>query len=148
MTRRSKRVGSIAAACLLALILAVPLLAGGCGSRRPGEASYVVKQGGIEIGEQAVRFSGEEGEAVYGAKERRPFKVLDTTTYRKLTLSSDLKDIQEYYSSRRVPGAAYRTYLSRSGGSFTYLADELQTFDYQVLPPGKAPPPTKLTLHA
>lgn len=137
MTRRSQRVGSIATAYLFALLLAVPLLAGGCGSRRPGEASYVVKQGGIEIGEQTVRFSGEEGKAVYGATERRPFKVFDTTMYRKLAFSSDLKDLQEYYSSRRVPGAAYRTYLRRSGGSFTYLADELQTFDYQVFPPGK-----------
>lgn len=114
-----------AAVLLLAAALAAP---SGCGGGR--DTTYVVVQGGIEIGSQAVRVLERDTEAVYEGTERRPFKVYDTTVERELRLSEDLAEFRGYISNRRVPGADYRTSLSRTGEEYSFLEDQLQTFKY------------------
>ncbi len=111
-------------------ILAVPAF-GGCGSQgRPARVSYIVKQGGIAIGSQQVNYLKDPGAVTYSANEHRPFEISDTTTYRKLTVTSDLARLKGYYANTRVPGASYRTYISPTGDRYYFLDDQLQTFNY------------------
>ena len=119
-------------AFFLTVLLAVPAIAGGCEKGRPGEVSYIVKQGGragTVIGGQIVRWSKKNGMVEFESVERRPYEVYDTTVYRKLTVSPENKGFDGYYSNVRVPGASFRTYLSRQGRDYAYLADDLQTFN-------------------
>ena len=121
----------IAAFCLVVLLW-VPVIAGGCEDGRPGQVSYVVRQGGragTVIGGQTVRRSRKNGLVEFESVERRPYQVYDTTVYRKLTVPAEGKGIDGYYSNVRVPGASFRTYLSRRGRDYAYFADDLQTFD-------------------
>ena len=123
-------------AFLLTLLLVIPAIVGGCKEGRPGEVSYIVKQGGragTVIGGQTVRWGRQNGLVNFTSVERRPYEVYDTTTYRRLTVSADGKGFDGYYSNVRVPGASFRTYLSRKSGGYTYLANDLQTFDYVPL---------------
>lgn len=124
----------------MSLLTAALVPVAGCGGGRPGEISYEVKQGGkkgIVMGAQTVRYSEKGGHLEYGAVERRPYLAESTTTYRKLTLSPDRAKLEGYYSSRRVPGAAFRTYIDHSADLYSYLDDRLQTFDY--VPPFSSP---------
>ncbi len=123
----------LAAAFIIAALCAATVLSGGCGAGGRPEYSYVVEQGDLPIGSQTVRLPAEGGVPLYSSVERRPFKPADTATYRKLTLTAGLEELEGYYSSRRVPGAAYRTWISREGDKYSFLADDLQTFDDAVL---------------
>jgi pimeloyl-ACP methyl ester carboxylesterase len=121
----------IAAFCLVVLLW-VPVISGGCGEGRAAQVSYVVRQGGragTVIGGQTVKRSRKNGLVEFESVERRPFQVYDTTVYRKLTVLAEGKGIDEYYSNVRVPGASFRTYLSRRGRDYEYFADDLQTYD-------------------
>ncbi len=115
-------------ALLLTALCGLCLAPVSCG---PGtRISYRVEQGGKVIGSQVVTVSAERGSAVYASVERRPFIRFDTLTTRRLELSADLGRMQRYYSNRRVPGAAYRTYINHDGASYGFLENGLQTFIY------------------
>lgn len=118
------------ALCLLALLMALPAFTG-CGGGRPAQVSYVVRQDRIAIGKQSVRYEKKAGETTYSASERRPYAVYDTTTYRAVAVTADLRSLKSYYSNRRVPGASYRTYINRAGSDYYYLDDKLQVFGYE-----------------
>jgi pimeloyl-ACP methyl ester carboxylesterase len=118
---------------LLTALLAAPAVWSGCGQARPGRVTYVVKQGGrggTTIGSQEVLWRVKDGLSEFTSVERRPYRVYDTTVYRKLTVSAGGKGLQGYYSNVRVPGASYRTYLTSENDGYSYLADDLQTFNY------------------
>jgi pimeloyl-ACP methyl ester carboxylesterase len=122
-----------AAIYLFAVLVAALAFAAGCGGGRPGEVSYTVRQGGrngIVVGAQAVRYHQKGGRLEYGGVERRPYQVEPTTTYRRLTVSPDRSKLEGYWSSRRVPGAPFHTYINHPGDLYSYLDDRLQTFDY------------------
>lgn len=130
----------LAAAAVLVLVLALPLVGSGCNTGVVDINNYVVKQAGKTIGSQKVEIEELEESVVYTGTETRPFAAFDTTFERKLTATKDLKGMIGYDSTRKVPGAEYKTYIqaTQDNAGFTYLDNNLQTFGYvPVMPQGK-----------
>jgi pimeloyl-ACP methyl ester carboxylesterase len=131
MKEKARVTGRLPGSALaLFLLLSASAVLSGCGGPGPGEAVYTVEQGGITIGSQTVSVSGDESGYEYTGVERRPFQVYPASTSRKLKLSPDRSGLVAYYAKTGVPGASYRTYVSRAGNTYSFLADRLQTFDY------------------
>jgi pimeloyl-ACP methyl ester carboxylesterase len=128
------------AAAVLVLALAGGFIGSGCSSGVTDVNNYVVKQNGKAIGSQKVEIQELEDSVVYTGTETRPFAAFDTTFERRLSVTKDLKGMTGYNSTRVVPGASYGTHLDATpdGAGFSYLDNNLQTFDYvPVLPLGK-----------
>ncbi|MBN2167994.1 MAG: hypothetical protein JW738_02020, partial [Actinobacteria bacterium] len=121
-------IGKVAVTALIIAAFLAPVC--GCGEERTGKTEYIVREQGVKFGTQVVTQDTEGGEKIYSSTERFPYYFQDTTIYRKLTVSGDMKEMLEYYANRKVPGASYRTYLTREDTGYAYLADELQTFEF------------------
>ena len=119
---------------VLALLSCFTLLSG-CGPENLTRTTYVVKQGGTAVGDQTVWVEKLDGAVKYYSTERRPYLEYQTTTYRSLESTSDMKTLKKYVSKTRVPGASYSTTIGKitqpdAPPHYYYLDDRLQTFEY------------------
>jgi dienelactone hydrolase len=134
---RAQTKGMTAALTSLALLLVLAI--GGCGGGKVDSNSYSVKQGGKTVGSQLVKIEETSKAIVYAGTEKMPFSEFDTTFNRTLSVAKDLKSTTSYESTRVVPGASYATYMSPVTDGFSFLNNNLQSFEYvPVLPQGKS----------
>lgn len=117
------------ATAALAVLAMLPACAG-CGSGGMRHETYTITSGGVAVGSEALSVGVEAGSRVYRSTVRRPYLPYDTTVYQQLYVSTDLTGFLGFNLDSRVPGASYRTYLTRKNGTFDYLRDDLQTFDF------------------
>jgi uncharacterized protein len=126
-------------AALVGLALLVPAVAGGCGGGKVDTNSYSVKQSGKTVGSQVVKIEETGTGILYTGTEKMPFSEFGATNNRNLTVAKDLKNMISYNSTRVVPGASYPTYIAAVSTGFSFLSDDLQTFEYvPELPQGKS----------
>ncbi|MBN1289724.1 MAG: dienelactone hydrolase family protein [Actinobacteria bacterium] len=133
-------IGKAVVAALVTAAFLVPVC--GCGQEGTGRTEYIVREQGVKFGTQVVTQEIEDRKKIYSSTERFPCHFQDTTIYRNLTVSGDVKETLGYYANRKVPGASYRTYLTRGNSAYTYLSDELQTFEFlpEIFSPGNLIP--------
>lgn len=126
------------------LILALLPLAAlpGCGKGQGPSARFIVRQNGVVIGAENVTIVTRGDIVTYEGRQERPFEVFDTEVLRRETVGEDGETLETYFERRSENGAVLRTYMKREGDSYSYLQNNLQTFDYvPALLKGRRPYP-------
>lgn len=124
--RVTRAIGTLAIVALL-LGLFSPMVSG-CA---PGEGRfYVLEENGVVIGTDVVKVHRDKGSIRFTGEELRPYRQEETAIKRELVIEEQTMSLLDYHSKESVPGATFKTSISREGDSYSLFADYLTTFEY------------------